>query len=464
MTTERRLRHNRALAYAVDHAARLGCGLVILDAVRRDYPWACPRHHAPIVRGMTRRAGALEGSNIAHMPFVERVVGQGKGLLEALCARAYGVVTDYRPGFFQRRMVEKVAVRLNVPVIAIDDTGVAPLAVAGRAPPTAFWLRRVLQKGWAVDDGFWEPVPQDPVADFDGPECELPDLSAWPMATREELSDPDALVRSLGLDGPDMLPDPGDPWARWERFRDHHLGNYLERNHPDEVNASSNLSADLHYGHLSAAAMVQDLVAGVDRASLGPPKGSRYGFWPLPDATVSFLDELVTWRELAHAWAHYEPDTYQTLDSIPAWAKTTIAEHAADPREVIYTLDELAMGKTHDPVFNAAANELREAGRMHNALRMLWGKLIYAWSPSAQVALEHMIELNNRYALDGRDANSYAGILWVMGRADRAWGPERLVFGKLRYMTTASSRRKWRLKGYLARWASEERALSLQFR
>jgi len=132
-----------------------------------------------------------------------------------------------------------------------------------------------------------------------------------------------------------------------------------------------------------------------------------------------------------------------------------MALHQNDEREYIYSLDELTHSKTHDEIWNAAQRELYETGVMHNYLRMLWGKKIYQWSKTPEEALAVMIELNNRYALDGRDPNSYTGIMWVLGLFDRAWGPERPIFGKLRYMTSESTRRKLKLKKYLERYGEQ---------
>ena len=169
----------------------------------------------------------------------------------------------------------------------------------------------------------------------------------------------------------------------------------------------------------------------------------------------SFLDELVTWREVGHNMCALRAD-HAEFESLPEWALTTIELHRDDPRPQLYDLDALTRSRTHDEIWNAAQRQLVAEGRMHNYLRMLWGKKIYEWSPTARDALAVMIELNNRYALDGRDPNSYSGIFWVLGRYDRAWGPERAVFGKLRYMTSDSTRRKLRLRKYLARWSSQE--------
>jgi deoxyribodipyrimidine photo-lyase len=130
-----------------------------------------------------------------------------------------------------------------------------------------------------------------------------------------------------------------------------------------------------------------------------------------------------------------------------------LEEHSSDPRQYSYSLEQLQAGKTHDRLWNAAQNQLVTEGRMHNYLRMLWGKKILKWSATPQRALEVMIELNNRFAVDGRNPNSYSGIFWVLGRYDRAWGPERPIFGKIRYMTSENTARKLTLTKYLSRYA-----------
>jgi deoxyribodipyrimidine photo-lyase len=145
---------------------------------------------------------------------------------------------------------------------------------------------------------------------------------------------------------------------------------------------------------------------------------------------------------------------YDQYDSLPAWAKQTLAEHADDPRPWVYSLEQLQRSQTHDRLWNAAQRQLAREGRMHNYLRMLWGKKILEWSPSPRAALDSMIELNNKYALDGRNPNSYSGIFWVLGRYDRAWGPERPIFGKIRYMSSDNTARKFSVKRYLENYSS----------
>jgi deoxyribodipyrimidine photo-lyase len=130
-----------------------------------------------------------------------------------------------------------------------------------------------------------------------------------------------------------------------------------------------------------------------------------------------------------------------------------LAEHERDPREYTYLLEQFEAAETHDELWNAAQRQLVREGRIHNYLRMLWGKKVLEWSASPEEALAVLVELNNKYALDGRDPNSYSGIFWCLGRYDRAWGPERPIFGKVRYMSSANTGRKVRVKRYLDRYA-----------
>jgi deoxyribodipyrimidine photo-lyase len=147
---------------------------------------------------------------------------------------------------------------------------------------------------------------------------------------------------------------------------------------------------------------------------------------------------------------------YAQYESLPGWALETLADHADDPRPTTYSMSELESARTSDPLWNACQRQLVREGIVHNYLRMLWGKKILQWSPDPREALETMIHLNNKYALDGRDPNSYSGIFWVLGRYDRAWGPERDIFGKVRYMTSESAQRKLRLKKYLEIYGAEQ--------
>jgi deoxyribodipyrimidine photo-lyase len=247
--------------------------------------------------------------------------------------------------------------------------------------------------------------------------------------------------------------------AALKRFLVDRLHRYAEdRNHPDR-DATSGLSPYLHFGHLSAHEVFASVAAVEELDPLAPDafgdekRGERDGFWLVRPGAEAFLDQLVVWRELGFNCCHHRPRDYHRYDSLPAWARATLAKHARDQRPEHYSLDQLAAAETYDPIWNAAQRELVQSGRIHNYLRMLWGKKVLEWSPSPEAALETLIELNNRYALDGRDPNSYSGIFWCFGRYDRAWGPERPIFGTIRYMSSEATRRKLALDEYLERWS-----------
>ena len=165
------------------------------------------------------------------------------------------------------------------------------------------------------------------------------------------------------------------------------------------------------------------------------------------------LDELITWREIGYNMTHREDD-YDQYESLPDWARQTLEEHVEDEREYVYSLEEFEQARTHDELWNAAQSQLVRDGHIHNYLRMLWGKKILHWTDNPVDALEIMIELNNKYGVDGRDPNSYSGIFWCLGRYDRGWA-EREIFGKVRYMTCKSTRRKYSVDDYIEEYAPD---------
>ncbi|MFY7970063.1 MAG: deoxyribodipyrimidine photolyase, partial [Pirellulaceae bacterium] len=241
---------------------------------------------------------------------------------------------------------------------------------------------------------------------------------------------------------------------RLKAFVERKLPKYAnDRNEPQQE-GSSGLSAHLHFGHISPHEVFLALTEGTGWSPevLGKAEGKMEGFWNLSPNADPLLDQLITWREIGFNFAARERN-YDRYESLPEWAQQTLAEHADDPRPAIYSLEEFTHAKTHDPLWNAAQRQLVREGRIHNYLRMLWGKKILHWTRSPQEALEVMIQLNNQFALDGRDPNSYSGIFWVLGRYDRAWGPERPIFGKIRYMTSESTASKWRVGEYIKKYS-----------
>ena len=208
-------------------------------------------------------------------------------------------------------------------------------------------------------------------------------------------------------------------------FLAEHLDGYDENRNQIHSHAVSHMSKYLHYGQISPVWLAQQV-----RRAEGPESDIE-----------SYIEELVVRRELTMNHVHFRPDTYDSYTCLPEWARESLAEHADDEREYVYSLDELEGGTTHDPYWNAAMKEMRETGYMHNYMRMYWGKKILEWSPDPKTAYDRTLRLNNRYFLDGRDPNSFANVAWVFGLHDRGW-KERPVYGKVRYMSQGGLDRK----------------------
>jgi len=443
MTSQRRPTYNFGLQRAVEWAQQLGRPLLIFEALRYDYPWACPRFHGFVIQGMQAHRDYFATRPVSYFPYVEPSLGHAQGLLEGLADRACVVVGDWFPCFFLPRMQSAVARRLPVRVEWVDGNGLLPLAAAPKAYERAVDFRRYLQKSLAPHLS-QTPLP-DPLAGLELPRLENPPPS-W--KGRQGMDMP------AGLSGPAEVKEQGgfrQADACLQRFFSQRLELYHLRSDPSQAVASE-LSPYLHFGHISVHQVLHQIAKLEDWTPAQMryrPTGSKEGSWGLNGNTESFLDELVTWRELGYNFCHYRQD-YDRYESLPAWARHTLEEHLGDARPYLYDLTHLLQAETHDPLWNAAQRQLNREGRMHNYLRMLWGKKILEWSEHPRQALEVMIELNNRLALDGRNPNSYSGIFWCLGRYDRPWF-ERPIFGTIRYMSSEATARKFKLQSYLER-------------
>jgi len=215
-----------------------------------------------------------------------------------------------------------------------------------------------------------------------------------------------------------------------------------DRNLP-HLNCASNLSPYLHYGHLAP-----------QRAALEALKcKAKY-----KEGFESFFEELVVRRELSDNYCHYNPN-YDRFEGLCPWAKITLGLHAKDPRQT-YTDEQLESGKTGDDLWNACQAEMVHTGKMHGYMRMYWAKKILEWTPSPQHAFAFSVQQNDKYELDGRDPNGYVGCAWAIGGLhDRAWGPERPIFGKIRFMNLAGCKRKFDISAYVARVQTAMKAL-----
>lgn len=460
MTAFRRTRWNFALDHAVARATELNKPLVIFEALRVGYRWASDRLHRFVIDGMVDNQARLIDSPAYYYPYVEPQPAASEGLLAALAAHACVVVTDDFPCFFLPAMVRLAARRLDVRLEVVDSNGILPLRAADRVFTVAHSFRRWLQKHLPPHlDAFPQQNPWAAVKLPRLTELSREITARWPPTDVQVLARDPAALRALPIDHDvRVAPISGGASAAartLDEFLQHKLERYdTERNEPQR-DAASGLSPYLHFGHISAHEIFHAATsreAWTTNELAERPTGSRQGWWNASEPLEAFLDELITWRELGYnlCWQRRDYDRYESL---PDWAQLTLHQHAHDPRPHIYTLAAFEHAQTHDPLWNAAQRQLVREGKIHNYLRMLWGKKILHWSASPREALATMIELNNKYAVDGRNPNSYSGIFWVLGRYDRAWGPERRIFGKVRYMTSENTARKVDVQQYLQQYA-----------
>lgn len=461
MIANRRTRCNFSLQRAVAWAEKLQKPLVIFEALRIDYPWASRRFHRFVLQGMSDNAAAIKSTPALYYPYVEPTKNADHGLLAALAKKACVIVTDDFPCFFLPRMVGVVARKIDVQLEAIDSNGLLPMKAADRTFTVAHSFRRYLHHH--LRDHLLEFPHAEPLAGAKMPRAEASLIAAiqtkYRPASAELLCASAAALDALPIDQTveDAAMDGGSAAAQrtLTTFLEGKLARYGEERNSPEADAASGLSPYLHFGHIGAhdvfAQLIEQEQWDVSKLS-AKPTGSREGWWKMSPSAESFLDELITWREVGYNMASRETN-YDRYESLPDWAQETLAEHAQDKRPHQYDLEQLETGRTYDELWNAAQGQLVAEGRMHNYLRMLWGKKILEWSPSPPEALRVMIHLNNKYAVDGRNPNSYSGIFWCLGRYDRAWGPERPIFGKIRYMSSENTAKKIPVKRYIENYA-----------
>jgi deoxyribodipyrimidine photo-lyase len=457
MTAARRTRFNFGLQRAVEHALELRKPLLVLEALRVDYPYASDRLHAFVVDGMRDNARAFSASRATYFPYVEPLRGAARGLLTRLCEDAATVVTDWFPGFFLPRMLRAVAAKCGVRLESVDSNGLIPVAAHGRAFPTARGYRAFVQQNLRE---FLASFPlEDPLRSLARGRFDLPAavMDAWPPLDVSRSTS--GILPSLPIDhtvGPVRMQG-GSAAARTQltSFIRSKLARYESEGNDPDADCTSRLSPYLHFGHISAHEIFSEVMTheGWTTRKLGNGRaGIREGWWNAGEGADHFLEQLVVWRELAFNAAAWSADV-QSYESLPAWARTTLENHLDDPRPALYSLEQLDAAETEDDVWNAAQNELRETGWFHGYMRMVWGKKMLEWCEHPREALGWMEALMNRYSLDGRDPVSCMNYAWVLGRYDRPWF-ERPIFGTVRCMTTASARRKLKMKNYLARFAN----------
>lgn len=470
MVSTRRFHYNAALQHAAEMAKQYDVPLVVLEAISISHPYANDRIISFMIEGMVENIEIFKENNVRFIPWVQTPLQGPGGLLRSLSKNAIMVVTDDFPTYKSKWVVEDAKSAIKIPLHIVDSNGAIPLDWPTKAYPTAHSFRRFIhdkfvesietwpkkspvEKGhdlWMDDEQYNELVQESGIV-------KTPLEWLWRVCEKGKVGIEALAVLDIDHSVPPVKDKSGGTKQANSRMNTF-LQSRIDRYHTDrnEVSkpATSGLSPWFHFGHISTIELIQKVLNTNDWSPhyIDPSRrGSRSGWWGLPEPIESFLDQIITWRELGFNFAHNE-ENHTSIESIPDWAKLTLSLHQED-RSDDYTLQELENARTEDEIWNAAQRQLLQEGIIHNYLRMVWGKRILEWAPDAKTASEWMIYLNDKWALDGRDPNSYTGIFWVLGRHDRAWGPERPIFGKVRYMSSANTARKFNLKPYLSRFA-----------
>ena len=421
---------NHAVNLAVAVANELKLPLVVYFAGISNFPHANLRHYAFLQQGLPDIEEDLAARNITFI--MRRAPNESHERLLADVGAAI-CIGDENPMREPERWRAELAKRLRIPFWTVDTDVVVPTKVFGKAMYAAYTMRPRLYK----------LVPEFLVA-YENPHADV----AWERP-KGFLADDVRKDITEGWKDLDRSVLPLEFWhggthaglKQLKRFTDVLLKDYMvERNKP-ERDGTSSMSPWLHYGHVCS----QTICLAVEAAAKADPT--------LVKAKESYFNEILAWRELSVNFVRYQPD-YDQASCAEDWAKRTIGEHDADKREVLYTREQLERGETYDALWNAAQMQMVKHGWMHNYMRMYWGKKIVEWTPNVDAAMDAAVYLNDKYFLDGRDPNGYSGIAWaVLGKFDRPWG-SRTVFGKRRYMSGASTGRKFDSKGYVAQMAA----------
>jgi len=414
---------NPALDVAVEAANALRKPVVVFFAPR-PFPPANLRHYGFLVQGIPDIAEALEKRNIG---FILRRFPDHSLLTFGEEVRPALVVGDENPIRQARAWRETVAKKLKVPLWTVDADVIVPSKLLEKEQYAAFIIRPRLQTHL-----------KQFLAHSANPKAKI----AWTKPRNVKCISPGIELSELTKGwNIDRSVEPVAQWKGGSRegirllkeFGQHKLANYIQDcNHP-EREGTSRLSPYLHFGHISPITVA----LAVEEADV--PR-------PVKDA---FLNQVIRWRELSVNLVHFNPN-YDNFECGENWAHRTLAMHAADPRPVLYSEIQLENAETHDPLWNAAQIQMVATGWMHNYVRLYWGKKILEWTKSPAQAHQIAVRLNDQYEIDGRDPNGYAGIAWsIVGKFDRPWF-ERPIFGQIRYMSGASTGKKFDSKKYIA--------------
>ncbi len=428
MGRDGRSEENWALLHAQEEARKRRVPLAVAFCLVPSFLDATLRHYDFLLRGLAECAAALQKKDI---PFV-LLTGDPAEEIPRLVRRTKTalLVTDFEPLRIKRRWKARVVKAIDVPVVEVDARNIVPCWIA--SDKQEYGARTIRPKIHRLLSDFLVPFPK---------------LVRHPHRWKRAPAGVgfDRARRTLQVDAsvePVDWIEPGERAARraLTRFITHRLARYADDRNDPTKDAQSDLSPYLHFGQLSSARCV--LAAQKSRASRR--------------AIESFVEEIVIRRELSDNFCHYN-EHYDTIEGIPDWGKKTLAKHKKDKRPYTYSMRTFERARTHDPLWNAAQQEMIVRGKMHGYLRMYWAKKLLEWTRNPAEAIRIAVHLNDRYELDGRDPNGYAGILWAIGGLhDRPW-PERKAFGTVRFMNAAGCGRKFDTEAYIAMIAAMAR-------
>jgi len=422
MQQSQRSEQNPALEQAIREANRLKLPVIVAFGLSDAYPEANLRHYRFMLEGLQDVSAALDRKGI------RLVVRQGEPPEVALKLgrKAALIVCDVGYTRHQRQWRHRVAKLAKSLVLTVEGDAVVPVAVAStKAEYAARTFRPRVQTH--LDDYLKRTRAVNP--EYTSHQIEINGI---------DLKDADAILSGLEIDR--TVPPVSalfkggcqEAKKRLRYFIRSHLVHYDAHSNQPQTDDISQMSPYLHFGQISPIY----LALQIRQATQGKPTDRD-----------AYLEELIVRRELAINFVAYTND-YGRFSCLPKWALETLADHAKDPRPKVYSREELESAQTHDPYWNAAMREMKYTGFMHNYMRMYWGKKILEWSATPEEAYNTALAINNKYFLDGRDPNSYAGVAWVFGKHDRAW-VERPIFGKVRYMASSGLERKCDIRAYV---------------
>ena len=418
---------NPALDVAVEAANALHQPVVIFFAPVPYYPYANLRHYAFLAQGIPDTAERARKRGIG---YVLRRYPEHSLLKFCEEVKASLVVGDENPMREPDHWRQVAAKRLAVPLWTVDADVIVPSKLLDKAQYAARTIRPRLQKQL---EQFLTPLSNAKATiEWDNPRglLALPDDGSVDLT--EEWKDLDRSVQPVNS----FRGGTTEALKLLRDFVNHKLAYYPERHGKPEVDGTSRLSPYLHFGQIGP------LTVALAVESSHAPRAAK----------DDFLDQLITWRELSINFVHYNP-LYDSIESAPDWAHRSLAKHVNDKRPVVYSRQQLECAETHDSLWNAAQRQMLHAGWMHNYMRMYWAKKLLEWSPSPAVAYQTAVYLNDKYFLDGRDANGYAGIAWsIAGKFDRPWF-DRPIFGSIRYMSGQAAAKKFDAGKYIAQMA-----------